>query len=127
MQKSTTIIGVIVLLVIAFFVGRLTVKPLDGNPVGYHLHGLAKLDQQQVSLASCSNKNPCNMSFDIYFNATSAPANTASCGASTSCFSFHNLPTDGLKSQMTVTIDEGSSASSGYSGTVYAQGAVTGS
>lgn len=126
MQKFGTLIAAIAIVLVAFFIGRLSVKPLDGNPVGYHLHGLAKIDQQNVNLSSCSNSNPCNMSFDIYFSASSAPGGTASCGTA-SCFSFHNLPSDGLKSQMTVTIDEGTSKSSGYSGTVYVDGAVSGS
>jgi len=125
MQRFGTFFAAIAIVAVAFFIGRLSVKPLDGNPVGYHLKGLAKIDQQNVSL-SCSNSNPCNLNFDIYFSTSSAPGGTASCG-SNSCFSFHNLPSDGLKSQMSVTIDEGTSSSSGYSGSVYANGAVSGS
>lgn len=127
MQRFGTFIAAIAIVAAAFFLGRLSVKPLDGNPVGYHLHGLAKLDQQSPGLSSCSRTTPCNLSLDVYFSSSSAPGATASCGSSSSCFSFHNVPTDGLKSQMTVTIDEGSSSSSGYSGTVYADGAISGS
>jgi len=124
-MKFGTIIAAIVLVVVAFFIGRLSVRPLDGNPVGYHLHGLAKIDQKSVGLSSCSNVNPCNMNFDVYFNTSTAPTGTASCSSNPSCLSFHNLPTDGLKSQMTVTIDE--ATSSGFTGSVYAAGAVSGS
>ncbi len=125
MRTFGTLIAAIVIAVVAFFIGRLSGPPPDGNPIGYHLHGLAKIDQQQVNLSSCSSSNPCTLNFDVYFNTSAAPGNTASCGTSPSCFSFHNFPTDGLKTQMTVTIDEATSPS--YTGSVYAQGAVTGS
>jgi alkaline phosphatase len=124
--KIATVLGAIVIAVIAFFIGRLTVRPLDGNPVGFHLHGGAVIDQKAVSLSSCSSSTPCNLKFDIYFNDSAAPSTAASCGSSSSCFSFHNVPKDALKTQMTVTIDEAAS-SSGYSGNVYASGAVLGS
>jgi hypothetical protein len=125
MRRFGTFIAAIAIVVAAFFIGRLSVKPLDGNPIGYHLHGLAKIDQQQAGLSSCSSSNPCNLNLDVYFNTGSAPGSTASCGTSASCFSFHNVPADGLKTQMTVTIDE--ATSSGYTNSVYASGAVTGS
>jgi hypothetical protein len=125
MQRFGTIITAIVLVVVAFFIGRLTVKPLDGNPVGYHLHGLAKIDQSSVNLSSCSSANPCSLNLDIDFNPTAAPSTTPTPCPASSCFSFHNLPSDGLKSKMTVTIDE--ATSSGYSNSVYADGAVSGS
>jgi len=123
--KTATVLGAIVIAGLAFLIGRWTVKPLDGNPVGFHLHGGAVMDQKAVSLSSCSSSTPCNLKFDIYFNASAAPTTTASCGTSSSCFSFHNVPKDALKTQMTVTIDE--ATSSGYSGPVYAIGAVQGS
>ncbi|MBV8345913.1 MAG: hypothetical protein JO190_13105 [Candidatus Eremiobacteraeota bacterium] len=125
MRRYGTFFAAVVVVVVAFFIGRLSVKPLDGNPVGYHLHGLAKLDQKAVNLTSCSDAKPCNMNFDVYFNPSGAPANSGSCGSSSSCFSFHNLPKDGMGAQMTVTIDE--ATSSGYTNSVYASGAVTGS
>jgi hypothetical protein len=125
-QTIVTAIGGVLIAVAFFFIGQKTCPPPpDGNPVGFHLNGNAVIDQKAVSLSSCSSSTPCNLKFDIYFNASAAPTTAASCGSASSCFSFHNLPKDALKTQMTVKVDE--AAAPGYSGPVYAVGAVQGS
>jgi hypothetical protein len=112
--------------VIAFFVGRLTVRPLnaDGNPVGFHLHGLA-YTTQPASLSACTSSSPCNVDLDLNFDSASAPATTPTPCASGSCFALHNVPDDKLKSKMTVTVDE-ATPSDTFSGQFYAVGVIQG-
>lgn len=122
MKTLGTYLAAIAIVVAAFFIGRWSCPPPpDGNPVGYHLHGLVVMDQQ-ASLSACAAAKPCTLSLDVYFNPSSNPSTTASCNGVTACATFHNLQEDKLASQLSVKVDEATGG--GYSSNVYASGAV---
>ncbi len=123
MQRFGTIIGAIAIVIVGILIGHFAIPPPDGNPIGYHLHGLAKMDQPAPSLSSCSNVNPCTLQFDAAFDPSAAPKSTPTpcpSPASSGCVSFSNLPDANLQA-LTVTIDY-----TGYSGTYtdYAVGVI---
>jgi len=93
-QKVTMAAGGFFIIIIGILIGHFAIPPPDGNPVGFHLHGLAKMDQQSLNLSSCSNSTPCYVQIDLAFDPSAAPSPTPTpCATSTSCISFSNTPT----------------------------------
>lgn len=125
MRLFSGLVGVIGAAIIAFFIGVLTQPPPDGNPIGYHLGGLVRLDQPPQLSCKSTDTNACNLQFDIYFDPSGTPKPSASCGHEKSCFLFHNVPGDNLGSKLTVTINEEVGDDITASG--YAVGSIAGS
>jgi hypothetical protein len=67
----------------------------DGNPVGFHFHGLAKIDRtSSVALSKCSATAQCTLYINIAIGkqgaAAAAPTPTP-CPANNNCFNFSNF------------------------------------
>ena len=125
MQKLTMTALAALIVVIGILIGHFAIPPPDGNPVGFHMGGYVKIDQPVTTLGSCTNKTPCYLKLDAAFDPAVAPSATPSpCPlASSSCFSFSNLPNENLQT-FSVTIDY-----TGYFGgpyTDYVAGVVQG-
>lgn len=118
MQRFAGVTGTVLIIVSAFFAGHIG---RDGNPIGYHLSGYARMGQQVSSLTSCSISSPCYLAIDIFFNTAAAPPQALP-HCSSSCFTFQNLPTDPLQLDH-VTFD------GAYAGnyTVWVNGSIQGS
>ena len=100
MRLNAVTIGTWFGIAVAFLlIGHFLIPPPDGNPVGFHMHGMAKMDQASLNLASCSNKNPCYVQIDLALDpsVTPSPAPTPCAAAATSCFSFSNVPGENLQ------------------------------
>jgi hypothetical protein len=83
-------LGIAIVFFIAGHVARfcfLGVCPDDGNPIGFHLHGLAKVDKTSISLNGC-NTNTCNLDFNFVIARRGQPQPTATSCPSPNCFHF---------------------------------------
>ena len=85
-QRVTLIGASIVFAVGGFIAGRSTCpKPADGNPVGFHLHGQAQVDKNDLT---CSANAPCNLSFDVTIGKDNAQPAAVDCRTA-NCLHFH--------------------------------------
>ncbi len=102
-----------VLIIIGILIGFFARQepPPDGNPVGFHLKGYAKMDQPALNLSSCSNTTACYLRLDMTFNPSVAPSVTpVPCATPPNgCFSFSNVTTTMQPIQVTIDYE-------GYSG-----------
>jgi hypothetical protein len=67
--------------------------PADGNPVGFHFHGAAKIDPQTaLSLSGCANNSTgtqCTLYFEVAIGKKGTqPTNTPAPCSSSDCFNF---------------------------------------
>lgn len=111
-QPIGTTIGAILIAVVFFVLGHLiwgpapnpspsplpsvaptrspTPPPPDGNPIGFHLYGAAKIDYKQFSVANCNNKT-CTLRFSVTVakaGATTKHWNCSGVGTSKNCLHF---------------------------------------
>jgi hypothetical protein len=84
--------------IVFYIIGRLFCWPFcpaDGNPVGFHFHGAAKIDRTTaVDLSKCSASAECTLKFNVAIGkqgATPAAPIPTPCPASSNCFNFSNF------------------------------------
>lgn len=85
----------------------------DGNPIGYHLYGQAKIDQSHaLNLTSCGN-NPCNLDFNFVIAKQGKPQPTATTCPSSNClrFSASRTMTEWSKDDVKEHNDDGNNVS----------------
>lgn len=66
--------------------------PPDGNPIGFHFHGAAKIDRLGLDLKKCAN-HPCTLNFDFVIAKTGHPDPAARHCPSRNCLHFHSSKT----------------------------------
>jgi hypothetical protein len=97
--------GAIVIAVVFFFIGKLQC-PADGNPIGFHVHGLANIDNTgsgSFSISNCMNAT-CTLTYDFDFSTATINAPKLTCPTASNCFHFNSSQSQPTN-QMTVTID----------------------
>lgn len=84
-QRIAAIFGGLVIAGLFFFLGRSSCpQPEDGNPIGFHLHGLAKIDHS-LDVSKCNPE--CVVKFNVNIAKNGGTASSATC-PTTNCVHF---------------------------------------
>lgn len=111
-QQVATAGGAIVIAVAFFFIGKLQC-PADGNPIGFHVQGLANIDNTgsgSFSVSNCMNTT-CTLTYDFNFSTATIGSPKLSCPTTSDCFHFNSSPSQPT-GQMTITVDYSGGTSS---------------
>ncbi len=97
-QTIATGVGVLILIGVSVLIGRLSCpKPEDGNPIGIHIHGLAKTDNNPLRLSNCKQGCKGTLRFDIAIGKNNAaPQPSTKCPRNANCIHFVNATSQSM-------------------------------